>query len=380
MLELRRLVGAAAINMHQLIPQPTRRTLLAALLLLGATGTPGCGDKPTSKAAMTAPTKGVVGKVLSVRGTVTYSVEPGTKPKPLTPGMDLRAEWTVHTGRGAEVTARLTNGHLWVLSGDLSKRITKIRALTLAPVKEGAVAQLSDLGAIDGKDRSAAAGLHQERTAGSKAAPTRAPRLDKEHDLDERTKPPTDARSPNAVTATPKTDPAPIVHRPAPRTQLRRRKVQRRRPKTGGTRMGRYNHHPRGGAGAPLGIAPSPGTGSRSMGTTGSGSTETKSLRDKNKDGVKASPKKLTRSQVLPLLSRLRSRMTTCLKSHKVTTTLSVSLVIRGVDGRVTAVRVKGRSSGDKVVRCLLIRAQAIRFPKFSAARQTIRSIRLKAP
>ncbi len=144
--------------------------------------------------------------------------------------------------------------------------------------------------------------------------------------------------------------------------------------------MGRYNRRPRGGAGAPLGIGPSPGTNSRSIGATGGGSTETKTQPGKDKDGKKASPKKLTRTQVLQVLRRLRSRMTTCLKSHKVTTTLSVSLVIRGVDGRVTAVHVKGRSSGDKVVRCLLIRAQAIRFPKFSAARQTLRSIRLKAP
>jgi len=380
MLEHWRFVGATVINMHQLILQPTKRTLLAAHLILGLASTPGCGDKPTSKAAMAAPTKGVVGKVLSVRGTVTYSVDPGTKPKPLTPGMDLRAEWTVHTGRGAEVTARLTNGHLWVLSGDLTKRITKIRALTLAPVKQGAVAQLSDLGAIDGKDRSAAAGLHQERTAGSKAAPTRAPRLDKEHDLNERTKPPTDARPPNAVTATPKTDPAPIVRRPAPRTRLGKRKAQRRPPKTGGTRVRHYNRRPRGNAGAPLGIGPSPGTSSRSMGPTGGGATETKALPGKDKDGVKASPKKLTRSQVSRVLHRLRSRMTTCLKTHKVTTAIVMRLVIRGVDGRVTAVHVKGRSSGDKVVRCLLSRAQAIRFPKFSAARQTLRSIRLKAP
>jgi hypothetical protein len=379
MLEHWRLVGASRTDMKQLTRQPI---LLAATLILGLAVATGCGKQPTSKAAV-APTQGVVGKVLQVRGKVTYSLEPGAVPKPLTPGMDLRAEWTVHTGSGAEVTARLSNGHRWTLAGDLSKRISKIRALTLAPVKEGAVAHLSNLGARSGKDRSAAAGLHQERTAGSKAAPTRAPLSDKEDDLDRvapPTKKPADTRAPPPPPGTvgmvaPKREPRPRPVKSAP-SRRRRHRSGRRPPKPSGGPVGLYARPRNVRGGAALGETPGTRGGSGTMSRPGS--TETKGPAT-TKAG-KTLPEKLTRAQVLPLLRRLRSRMTTCLKTHKVTTTLSVSLVIRGVDGRVMTVFVKGRSGSDKVVRCLKRRAQMIRFPKFSANRQTLRSIRLKAP
>lgn len=343
---------------------------IAAVLLLGLTTSTGCGEKQTHKAAA-APTKGVVGKVLRVRGTVTYSLEPGGEPKPLTPGMELRAEWTVHTGPDGELTARLSNGHRWTLASDLSKRVSKITALTLAPVKEGTVAQLSDLGARGGKDRSAAAGLHQERTAGTQAAPSRAPRSSRDSELDE--------------VATP-TDSPPASTKPSPGKRARktvrkagsrgsRTRSARRPPRRRAALEGLFDVRRRGGGGGKLGgelsrsrspvrpPRPSPSVDKAPAGTA----SETL-------------PKRLTRAQMDRIIRPLRARLAGCLKTHKVTKAVSLRLVVRGADGRVSAVRVVGRTGGDKVVRCLLGRARALRFPRFSAATQTTHTIRLKAP
>ncbi len=345
-----------------------------AALLLSLLPITGCGEKPSSKAAA-APLKGVVGKVLSVKGKVSYSVAPSTERKPLAPGMELRAEWTVHTGRDAELTAQLKNGHRWTLAEDLSKRVSGIRALTLAPVKEGAVAQLSDLGGGGGKDRSAAAGLHQERTAGSKAAPTRAP-------------------SPEPATLD---ETAPTGGKPAPMTtapmglRIRRRgkKKTRTTPKTTSrNRSGNRSYRsatmrpPR--RRAPLdgliGGGARPGGG----GNRGGGTTVTSRLRGPASKPAPAKsereslPKRLTSAQLAKVVGAHKGRLRACLRTHKITATLTIRIMIRGAQGRVSTVRVAGQSSSAPVVRCLRGRLRAMQFPKFTT-KAIPYTIRLKA-
>jgi len=347
---------------------PSGPNPIAALLLLGLITATGCGEKKTSKAA-TAPQKGVVGTILTVRGKVTYSLEPGGERKPLTQGMNLMAEWTVHTGPQAGVTARLSNGHRWNLAGGLSKRVSKISALTLAPVKVGAVAQLSDLGARGGKDRSAAAGLHQERAAAGKASPSKATPAEKDLELDEIARPaaaPTPAKDDRREPARTRVTRA-APKRPTRRAMGARSGVSRLYGvgRGGGTTLGRHL-----GTGTSVRRAPRPAPRPRASGKEGLSKTAP----------VKPSPARLTRAQLNRVLGPARARLTGCLKKHKVTTPLAVLLVIRGTNGRVSTVRVKGRPSGDAVVRCLLTRARALRFPRFSAATQTTHAIRLKAP
>lgn len=337
---------------------------IAAVLLLGLITATGCGEKQTNKAA-NAPTKGVVGKVLSVRGMVTYSLGPGGERKPLTPGMKLLAEWTVHTGPESEVTARLSNGHRWNLAGDLSKRVSEISALTLAPVKVGAVAHLSDLGASGGKDRSAAAGLHQERAAAGKASPSRTPRPAGEADLDEVAAP---AATPTTAATKDKRAPA-----RAPGTRAALKRPTRRAPRGGSTRSGQFGV----GRGGGSGLTGKLGTGG-SVARVPRPAPADKTL--PTKTARETLPKQLTPAQLDRVIRPGKARLARCLKTHKVATAILLYLVIRGKDGRVSAARVKGRPSGDAVVRCLLSRARALRFPRFSAARQTTHAIRLKAP
>ncbi len=353
--------------MNQVTRQLKRRTL-ALMLILGLICVAGCGEKQARRAAV-APSKGVVGTILRVQGKVTYSLAPGGDRTPLTPGMKLRAEWTVHTGPGGGITAQLSNGHRWTLAGDLSKRISKIHALTLAPVKEGAVAQLSDLGAGGGKDRSAAAGLHQERTAGSKAAPTRAPAPPSDAELDEVTPPAKQA-----------------AHKRERKLKRKPRRAPRRPRTKPGALAGLFSPRPRRIRGASLGArGPRRRSGSRSrsgggtVSKSGGESTPAASPAPQPVSTGKKLPKILTRKQLSRVIMSSRSRLASCLKMHKVTTAVTVRFVIRGATGRVVAVRVVGRTSGDKVVRCLRGRARAIRFPQFSGA-DTPHTFRLKAP
>lgn len=158
---------------------PSIRALALCVMLPGAvlgfgaaTLTTACtGSKSGSPGR--APTEGVVGRVTELRGEVTWSVGDPLQRTPLNVGDQVRAEWTVHTGPGAALTVKLSNGHTWSLSGGFSKRVSTVDALTLPPVREGALARASDLGGRRGKDRTAAAGLHHERSLAKKAAPSR---------------------------------------------------------------------------------------------------------------------------------------------------------------------------------------------------------------
>lgn len=334
---------------------------------------PGCGEKQNRKAAA-APAKGVVGKILSLRGTVNYSLTPKGERKPLTPGMELRAEWTVHTGPESELSARLSNGHRWTLSADLSKRVSKIAALTLAPVKEGAVAQLSNLRTHDGKDRSAAAGLHQERTAAAKAAPSSTPRGSDGADLDE-VAPPTAIRpAPSGRVASKKRMRERTRTSSSGRT---RNRSSRRRPKKRSSIAGLLGI--RGGGGSSLGgkltRSPTPVRSPRPASPP-----KPTVRRDPAPKDAESRPRKLTPGQINRVIRPLKSQLVGCLKTHKVKTALSLLLVIRGATGRVTSARVSGRASGDAVVRCLRRRARSLHFARFSAATQTTHPIRLKAP
>lgn len=143
--------------------------LLALGALLFAVG---CSKQaPPAKAP---PKKGVVGRVLEVKGEVTYS-EPGDpQRRPLAPGASLRAEWTVHTGQGARIVALLNNGHRWTLGEGLDRKVSDVKALALAPVMASVTERLSDLGARPDQDRTTPAGLHQERRAAGSGHPSTA--------------------------------------------------------------------------------------------------------------------------------------------------------------------------------------------------------------
>jgi hypothetical protein len=91
-------------------------------------------------------------------------------------------------------------------------------------------------------------------------------------------------------------------------------------------------------------------------------------------------PRRLTPAQIHAALRPLRARLVGCLKTHRITGTLRARVVVRGRDGRVTAVRVLGRPSGDAVSRCLLSRARAARFGRFASAQQISPVLLLKAP
>jgi len=136
----------------------------------------------------------VVGVVAELEGEVTYRVGESDFKEPLSVGQEVRAEWTLHTGPGSRITVTLSNGHTWALAAGLSKRLSEVEALTLAPVREGFLARASDLGAGRGKDRTAAAGLYHERHMAQKAAPTRI-----NVDLDEKTSAPSDEPAPEEV-------------------------------------------------------------------------------------------------------------------------------------------------------------------------------------
>lgn len=151
-----------------------RVTLSLAIALV--TGAAGCGKKP-ARQAQAAPTHGVVGRVLSVSGKVTWSAREDGPETPFKPGDLVRAEWTVRTGPDAAFRVRLRNGHLWQLGANVVKRVSSARGLTLPPVRDTALGQLADLGSGSGKDRTSAAGRAQEHSVGSPAAPTHPSQL-----------------------------------------------------------------------------------------------------------------------------------------------------------------------------------------------------------
>jgi len=340
-------------------------------MVLALTAPLGCSRTKARKAAA-APATGVVGKILRLKGTVTYSLGPKGERKPLQQGMDLRAEWIVHTGPEAELTAQLSNGHRWTLSGDLSKRVSKIHALTLAPAKEGAVAQLTDLGTRHGKDRSAAAGLHQERTAGSKAAPSQVNRPVDKNDLHETTPP---GAPPPRVSKQRKGEPVRKTTRRRARRRARsgiRTRSAERHPGMEGTGTALPSDTRGGGAmlRAEPRMLPTPNRAPQPtvVRRPASGTSDAESL-----------PTRLTPTQIRRILSSLRAPFIRCLKEHKVTTAVSLRIVIQGKSGRVTSVRALSGTGGNALVRCLLSHARTVRFPRFSDATQITRMNGLRA-
>lgn len=149
----------------------SRLTLLtvACLCLGGVLVT--CG-KDRGPSRLEAPKEGVVGRVTEVQGEVTWSLGAQGQRTALRVGDEIRAEWTLHTATGAALAVQLRNGHRWSLTEDQSKQVSTVAALTLPPVREGALTRVADLGGKKGTDRTSAAGLYHERTVGTKASPT----------------------------------------------------------------------------------------------------------------------------------------------------------------------------------------------------------------
>jgi len=332
---------------------------LLAALVAGGLVVAGCAKKQPHREAK--KHKGVVGKVVTIQGEVTYTESSSKARKPLKVGMELRAEWTVQTGRDAKLSARLINGHLWTLSGELSKKVSTIAALTLPPTKEGAYDKLTALGTRDGMDRSASAGLHQEHTAATKAAPSRVPTpSDSEMAaLDEiRPVPKAEPKPSPATTPPPATTPKPA---------MRTRSGSSSRT-SAGERGGRGQ---RGRAGR--GAAPRRRT-SAIRGLLRAGASKPSPQKPPPPPpptGAQSLPSRLTRAQIKSVVKRLLPMLRACMRKLKVTGLQRVRLTLKGSTGRVSTLSVQGRAAGDALTKCMLRRARSVRFPKFTTAKQS---------
>lgn len=358
------------------------RTGCRALLLCGALSAApwlilvGCsGKKPPARSE--APRAGVVGQVTTLRGEATWSVGASDARTPLRVGDAVRAEWTVHTGPGAQLTVRLQNGHLWTLDGDLSKRVASVQALTLPPVREGALAQVTDLGGRAGTDRTSAAGLYHEMAVGTKASSTRgdqiaaqpAPEPSRDPTLDEAprdTKPGakgfTDGRA--KADPEPRRPPPPTVASPQPA----------RRPAEAGLGL------KGGGAGATASSAPRGGGTSRSPQGGGGGGVRREPA---SKSGAKQSPKKAfahdaekpaaapppqpakpNPAAVLTVLGPHQARIAAVLRQHGLTGRHQVRLLVDGDRGRVRAVWIIGQASSHPACAAIQRLLAAVPLPR----------------
>jgi hypothetical protein len=163
---------------HRLSKRTKRLAISLAAACLGLLSVQGGCGKDKGQRRQEAPKQGVVGQVAEIQGEATWSIGPDGNKTSLKVGDEVRAEWTVHTSRGATLAVKLSNGHLWTLGEEQSKLVSTVAALTLPRVREGALAQVADLGGKKGTDRTSAAGLHHERTLGTKASPTSAMALE----------------------------------------------------------------------------------------------------------------------------------------------------------------------------------------------------------
>lgn len=301
-----------------------------------------------------------MGKVVAVQGEVTYTSPSDSARKPLTVGMELRAEWTVHTGRDAKISARLRNGHLWTLSSDLAKKVSTISALTLPPTKDGAYDRLTALGTRDGNDRSASAGLHQEHTAATKAAPSR---------------PPVPGDSEKAALDEIPSKPAPKrTSKPAPVFKAEPGSKPKAKPSPQKTTRRHYRSPSRGGAAKSGGSRGAPAMGSGSTTSSLQGLLRAASRTSSPKppsSGAANLPGRLTRTQIQAALRRLLPLLRGCMRQLKVAGLLRVHITVKGSTGRVSAVSVQGRGAADPLTRCMRSKAGAVGFAKFAAATQS---------
>ncbi len=363
---------------------PLQNILLCVVMTGALTGAstllPAC-DKDKKEARREAPQEGVVGRVVALQGRVTWSASPTGPRTALKQGDEVRAEWIVHTAPGARLSVRLENGHRWTLAGDLSKRVRKVRALTLPPVRQGALGRVADLGGRGGMDRSAAAGLHHEMSAGRSAVATRADQVEApdttvEKESDNKTK---KAEAPPPVGkkgfADEKLDEARQTRRR--RTPSRRRigrapRTPRRRPKSAPLEL------PRGGLGGKGGGA---GRVKESRGGGGGGggggdgarvrpATETATPRARprptprkpRRPAATSAPRKPSASPARRLAPR-KARLTACLKRHERTGAQVVFVIVAAKTGKIRAVFASGTQPTSPLGRCLRAALAGVTLP-----------------
>ncbi len=340
---------------------------LLCLCLAGALSLGACSKKK-GEGGRKAPTSGVVGKVVKLQGEVTWSAGKAPKRTPLKVGDPIRAEWTVHTGRDARLTVRLDNGHLWTLAGELDKRVSTVKALTLAPVREGALTQVSDLGSRGGKDRTAAAGLHQEMSVGKSAVATRSDQLDTEtakDQLDE--KPRVRAKAFQDEDGRGPAKPAPRKPSPATTTAtadstVRRGEATRNRP----TRRARRRNAKHKSAAFKIQVRPRGPSGGKSGGGRVPKALETPPPPPPTTPPA-AQPTAPTpsrgRSAARAVIRRYHAKLVRCftLLDHKGSQVVYIKY--NGKTGRIVLVYARGKTSRDPLSRCLASQLRNVKLP-----------------